>query len=116
MFSSTLTQLHAQSRPIKELLYPAQTVPQPPETVTDLINPVILTMTVVMGIIALFAFIWAGYNYLIGASQSDTNRIAQAQKIIYWTLIGLVLLAAVFFIIQIIEILLGVSITDLSGI
>ena len=105
---STLKLQASSSTPIRDLLYNSKVVEKVPDSLADLINPVILTISVIMGLVSLFALIFAGYNYLIGANTSDTAKISQAQKTIYWALIGLVLLGAVFFLFEIIGILLGV--------
>ena len=64
----------------------------------------------IAGVIFLTLLIIAGVNYIIGAGDNDAKKIKQATDSITWAIIGLVVVMCSYFIIQIVEVVTGLSI------
>lgn len=99
---------------LKEIFYNDSVLTRsgPPETLADIYNPIIQSLYIVAGLITLAGLIYGGLQYAMGATQSDAPRIESGKRALTWSIIGLVVLVAIFWIVQILEIFLGFDILN----
>lgn len=77
-----------------------------------LLSVVLRNSLTVIGIILLILLISGGITYIMGASNNDPKKTAQAQAILTDALIGFAVVFLAFFIIQIIQVLTGLEILN----
>lgn len=87
------------------LFAPAQSFPK----WSDLINVFVQNALVIAGIIAFFLLIVAGFQFIVGAGTGDTKKFEQTRTTILIVIIGLILVAAAVWIVQIVEKLTGLN-------
>jgi hypothetical protein len=66
----------------------------------------------VIGLLLLILLIYGGLMYIIGAGDGDSKKAAQAQATITDALIGFAVVFSAYFIIQIIQVITGISILN----
>lgn len=76
----------------------------------SLISIVVSNLYVVAGIVLLFLIILAGFGILSAAGSGDKQKMAQGQQAFTWAIIGFLIIFASYWIIQIIEVITGLSI------
>lgn len=82
-------------------------------TVGDLFSKTILPNSLtIIGIILLILLISGGITYIMGASNNDPKKTAQAQAILTDALIGFAVVFLAYFIIQIVEVITGLNILN----
>ena len=91
-----------------------QTVSQTYPTLSVLINNILKNSLTVAGVIFLILLIFGGIMFIINAGSGDSKKAGQAQTIITDALIGFAFVLLSYFIIQIIEVVTGVSILNPS--
>lgn len=74
-------------------------------SIAKFISPLINNILILGGIVAFGAIILAGFNYITGAG--DKNKVAQAQNMLNYAIIGLVLIVAAYVITNLIGQLIG---------
>lgn len=89
---------------LKELYAPAKVIGDNP-TIFGLLNPIINNVLIVSGIFALLVIIFSGFN-LISAG-GDKAKITQAQSMLTFAIVGLVVIASAFLITNIVLQLIG---------
>jgi len=101
------------SSSIKNNFYPPEVLTRtPPNTIADIANPIIQTIYILAGIITLAGLIYGGLMYAMGANQSEAPRIEAGKRALTWSIIGLVILIGIFWIVQLLEIFLGIDILN----
>jgi len=83
---------------LKSIYAPAQAVPNP--TLGSLAGPIINNVIVVSGLFAFFVIIFSGFNYITGAG--DKQKMAQAQNMLTYAILGLVIVVASYLITNIV--------------
>jgi len=73
-----------------------------------LLNPIYA----IAGIIMLFLLIFGGFSVIIGAGNDDSGQIQKGQKAVTAAVIGFIIIVGSYFIIQLIEVITGVSILN----
>lgn len=89
---------------LKEIYTPAKALGDNP-TIFGLLNPIINNVLIVSGIFALLVIIFSGFN-LISAS-GDKTKITQAQSMLTYAIVGLVVIASAFLITNLVMQLIG---------
>lgn len=74
-------------------------------TLSTLVNPIISNVLIVSGIVAFFTIIFAGFSYVTAAG--DKNKVAQAQLMLNYGIIGLVVVVAAFIVTRLMGSILG---------
>jgi len=74
------------------------------EIISRVVNMLFLPIA---GVILLFIFIWAGFDFM--TSQGNPEKIKSAQAKITTGIIGIVLLVLAFLIVKVVELILGVQ-------
>jgi len=70
-----------------------------------LLAPILTNIMIFIGVFALFVIIFSGFTYITGGG--DKNKITQAQNMLNYGIIGLVLVVAAYLITRIIGMLIG---------
>ncbi len=58
------------------------------KSITDLITSIVDQLTPVAGVIAVFAIIVVGFQFLLAAVQGEPGKIKDARKNLMWVLVG----------------------------
>lgn len=74
-------------------------------TIGAFMSPLINNILILGGVLAFFTIIFAGWNYITGAG--DKNKIAQAQNMLNYAIMGLVLIVAAYVITNLVGQLVG---------
>ena len=69
------------------------------------LTPIITNVLIASGVFALFVMIFAAFNYITGGG--DKNKIAQAQNMLNYGILGLILVVTAYVITRIIGALVG---------
>jgi len=80
--------------------------------VSVLVNLLLKNSLTIVGIILLVLLISGGLMFIIGAGSQDSKKSAQAKSIITDALIGFVVVLLAYSIIQIVEVITGISILN----
>ena len=80
------------------------------ELVTTLLNNAYFFL----GIVVVLFLILGGLSIIIGAGTSDQGRIERGGRMVKGAVMGLIVVFLSFFIIRLVEVVTGVSITNLS--
>lgn len=62
---------------------------------------VIQFLTLLAGSVALAALVWAGFQYMVAAG--NENQIANAKRVAFWAVVGLIVIAGAFIVLQFIQ-------------
>lgn len=76
-------------------------------TLGNLVSISLNLATIIAGIILLFLFIFYGYKMIAGAGKSDPRAAEQAKNHLIYIIIGFLVVAASFWIIQLLETIVG---------
>lgn len=79
------------------------------DTFGALVTVIVKNAYVLAGIITLLLLVFGGFTYIIGAGTSDTQKLEQGKKAITGAVVGLIIVVTSFWIVQIIELLTGLS-------
>ena len=90
---------------LTELYKPAEALGGSSATIGGFISPLLNNIMILGGIAAFIAIIFAGFNYITGAG--DKNKIAQAQNMLNYAIMGLVLIVAAYLITNLVGQLFG---------
>ncbi len=82
----------------------------PFKTLGEFFNHLLNPVYAVAGIIMMFLLIFGGISVIIGAGQQDSSQMQKGQKAITAAVIGFVVIVGSYFIIQLIEVVTGVTI------
>ena len=88
---------------LREWFEPAQKISNP--TLGGLAGPLINNVIVISGVFTLLVLIFAGFNYITGAG--DKQKVAQAQNMLTYALVGLVLIVAAYMITNLLFTIVG---------
>lgn len=77
---------------------------------SDLLNNIIPNVYVAAGIVIFFMILFGGYSIIVGGS--DTHKLDEGKKTITSAIIGLLVLFASYWIIQLIQVITGVPILN----
>lgn len=94
-----------QAASLQDIYAPGAAIGGQNATIGGFISPLINNILIFGGILALFTLIFAGWNYITGAG--DKNKIAQAQNMFNYAIIGLVLMVAAYVITNLVGKLVG---------
>lgn len=75
-------------------------------------NNILPNVYVAAGLIIFFMILWGGFTIVTGGG--DSHKIQEGQKVITSAIIGLVVVFASFWIIQLIQVITGIQITNSS--
>jgi hypothetical protein len=103
-------QVYAQVNIDGNLFSPAGTFP----TVGRLINIILFNALTISGIIALFFLVIGGFGVIMSAG-GDPKKLESGQKTITGAIIGLVLVVAAYWIVQLIEYITGLPLLRASN-
>lgn len=95
----------AATKDITDIYQPAQAMGGASATIATLFNPIVANVITVSGIIALATIIFSGFQYVTGAG--DKNKIAQAQNMLSYGILGIIVVTVAFVLTRIIGTLLG---------
>jgi len=90
---------------IGQAFTPARSFP----TFGDLVSVIVKNAFMFAGVITFVLLIFGGFGFIVGAGSGDTKKMEQAQKTITGAVVGLLLVVASYWIIQILEKITGVS-------
>ena len=76
--------------------------------VGDLVNVIVRNAFVLAGVITFVLLIFGGFGFIVGAGAGDTKRVEQAQKTVTGAIIGLLVVVASYWLVQILETITGV--------
>lgn len=79
-------------------------------TVGSFVSVITQNIFTIAGLIALILLIFGGFQYIVSAGSGDTKQLEKGKQAITGALIGLVLIFCSFWIIQLLEIVLGIKI------
>ena len=79
------------------------------KTVGDLISVVIPNVFVLAGIITFVLLVFGGFGMIVGAGSGDSKKLEEGRKAITGAVVGLIIVVASIWIIQIIETLTGMN-------
>jgi hypothetical protein len=91
---------------ILEAFAPAKSFP----TIGAFVNVILKNAFVIAGVIFLVLLIFGGFSFIVSAGSGDAKKAEQSKQAITAAVTGLVLIFASYWIIQIIEIITGVTI------
>ena len=95
----------ATSVDIKTIFSPAQSF----GTFGDLVSVIVQNAFVIAGVICLALWIFGGFGIIVGAGSGDTKRMEQGRQAMSGAVIGLLVIVASVWIVQIIEKITGLS-------
>jgi len=81
-------------------------------TVGSFFSTILFNLFGLIGLILIFLLIFGALNIIIGAGRQDSGRVQQGQKALTAAIIGLAVVFASYFIVQIIETITGVQILN----
>ncbi len=90
---------------IETIFTPAKTF----NTVGSLTNVIVKNAFVVAGVIFLFLLIFGGFGYIVSAGNGDAKKMEQGKQAITSALIGLLIVFASYWIVQIVGIITGIK-------
>ena len=90
---------------LKDLYSPAAALGGENATIGGFLSPLLNNVLIFGGIVAFSVILLAGWNYITGAG--DKNKIAQAQNMLNYAIIGLVLIVAAYVITNLVGQLIG---------
>ena len=90
---------------IQTIFTPAGSFP----TIGSLVNVLLRNSLVFAGIITLLLLIFGGFGVIVSSGEGDTKKLEQSQQTITNAIIGLIIIIAAVWIIQIIEKLTGLK-------
>ena len=73
------------------------------------VNVLLKNAFMIAGVICLVLLIFGGFGFIVSAGSGDTKKMDQGKQTITGALIGLVLIIGAYWIVQIIQILTGVT-------
>lgn len=76
--------------------------------VGDLVSLLLTGSLTVAGVIVLFLLVFSGLHIIMSAGNGDTKGAAQGKDALKWAIIGFILILFAFFIIRILEEMIGV--------
>ncbi len=79
-------------------------------TIGSFISVITQNIFTIAGLITLILLIFGGFSYIVSAGSGDAKQLEKGKKAITSALIGLVLIFCSFWIIQLLEIVLGIKI------
>jgi len=90
---------------LSNIYAPGQSLGGSSAQIGTLLAPILTNIMIFIGVLGLFVIIFSGFTYITGGG--DKNKIAQAQNMLNYGIIGLVLVAAAYLITRIIGMLIG---------
>jgi hypothetical protein len=95
---------------IKEVFTPAKNF----DTIGSLVSVIVQNAFVLAGIIAFVLLIFGGLGFIMSAGSGDAKQMEQGKKAITGTVVGLIIVVASFWLIQVIEKLTGMTLLPLK--
>ena len=91
---------------IKDIFAPAQAGLVDIKTV---VNIIVKNAFTIAGIITFVLLIFSGFQFIVAAGSGDTKKLESAKKAITSAVVGLIVIFTSYWIVQIVEILTGLS-------
>lgn len=88
----------------------------PTHTVGYFVGIVVQAAIVIAGVIMIFLFIFGGVSIIAGAGQQKPESVAKGKKALTSALIGFIIIFTAFWIVRLIETVLGIDIVTNPGI
>ena len=82
----------------------------------EIVGIIVQSALVISGVIVFFLFIFGGLSIIMGAGNQDPQQAAKGKAAITYAVIGFFLVFTAFWIIRIIEIIIGVDFITAPGI
>ena len=96
---------------LNQLYLPAQSLGGADATIGNFISPIIYNVLLLSGIFALFVIIFAGFNFI--SASGEKAKIAQAQNMLTYGIMGFVVIVLAYLITKIISALIGYNFLQL---
>ncbi|HEX9008133.1 MAG TPA: hypothetical protein VF837_02630 [Patescibacteria group bacterium] len=97
--------VYAATTNLETIYQPAQALGGQSATIGGFISPILNDVLIVCGLLAFFTIIFSGFQYITAAG--DKNKTAQAQNMLNYAIIGLVVIVAAYVITNLVGTLLG---------
>jgi len=92
--------------PLEDWYAPAKVLESGSEaTLSKLINPLVFNILIISGIMAFIVIILAGFNYI--SASGDKGKIEQAQNMLNYGILGLILIVTAFLITRVMGAVIG---------
>ncbi len=78
------------------------------KTIGDIVSLVLSNTLVIAGVILLFLFVAGGIGIISGAGSDNPEQLANGKKAVTAALIGFVIVIAAYWIVRLIEVIIGV--------
>ena len=78
-------------------------------SITSIVNIIVKNAFTIAGVIAFFLLIFGGFQFIVSAGSGDSKQMEQSKKTITSAVIGLIVIFASYWIVQIIEVLTGIK-------
>lgn len=78
----------------------------------SLVSIILSNALIIAGVILLILLILGGFSIIMGAGQSDPQRVEQGKKAATAAIIGFIIIFAAYWIIQIVELVTGIQILN----
>jgi len=78
-------------------------------TLGDLISLILTSAITISGVVVLFLFLYGGFKIITSAGSNDPKGAGEGQKSVTYAVIGFIIVFGAYWIIRIIEIVLGVE-------
>ena len=75
-----------------------------------LVSAILANLYIIAGVILLILIILGGLGLIMGAGQSDPQKVAQGKKAVTTAIAGFLIIFASYWIIQLVELLTGINI------
>lgn len=80
-----------------------------PESIGNLVSLLLSNASVIAGVLFLIFVIIAGYSMMYNAGSGDPQKFAKGKDIITWAFVGFLIIFGAYWIIQIIQMVLGLQ-------
>ncbi len=95
----------AASTNLEDIYYPGSKMGGSGAQLSTLLNPLIYNLLIISGLIAFFVIIFAGFTYISGSG--DKAKMEQAQNMLNYGILGLVVVVTAFLITRVIGAVIG---------
>ena len=93
------------AEPLGDIYAPASVLGGSGATLSKLINPLVYNILIISGIMAFIVIILAGFNYI--SASGDKGKIEQAQNMLNYGILGLILIVTAFLITRVMGAVIG---------
>lgn len=80
--------------------------------IADLVSILLSNSVAIAGIIFFLLLIFGGISIIMGGSTDDPQKVARGRQAVSWAVVGFILIFASYWIIQLVEIIVGFNILN----